>query len=275
MDLRPGCRLAVATNFHLPVDWPDRVRLGVVEAHAGRFLPGPAWRAPTPAEQRLLFGEADPDDPGPVDAAPLWLFALPRHLHSAFWATLEQPPGAPVPHPEGYARFVAELAGFLDFKRLPAPPGAVFDLVVGRPGEGSIQWDMEARRAIGLTFNLAGWLAWPVEAEASAPRLWGGCNVGDEAVSLLFVNRTAPQLAADLARDRPADPPPATLDELARQALTRWGDYPLVRLRLEPGEGYRVPAGGLLIDVATLDMQGPAMLLMIRDPGARYGEPPA
>jgi hypothetical protein len=64
------------------------------------------------------------------------------------------------------------------------------------------------------------------------PGLWGGINLGDEAASLLLNNLTP--------------------------------DYPLVRLRIQPGEGFRLPAGGLLVDWSTLDKQEPDVLLLIR-----------
>ena len=117
---------------------------------------------------------------------------------------------------------------------------------------------------IGLTFNLASWAPWPLVDEAHTPRLLGGVNLGDEAVYLLFVNLPAQQLQAELVRRFPDQPPPAAVDELARRFLLHCRDYPLVRLRIEPGEGYRVPAGGMLIDACTLDMQGPSVMLMVR-----------
>ena len=48
-----------------------------------------------------------------------------------------------------------------------------------------------------------------------------------------------------------------TLEELAEGFLTRCPDYPPVRLRVEPGEGFRLPAGGVLVDGCTLDQNEP------------------
>jgi hypothetical protein len=55
--------------------------------------------------------------------------------------------------------------------------------------------------------------------------------------------------------------------ELADRFLSHLADYPPVRLRIEPGEGYRLPAGGILVDACTLDMEGPAALLLIGERG--------
>jgi hypothetical protein len=263
MNLQPGCPLVVAPRFYLSIDWSDRLRLGCVEEEAGGFFPGPSWRAPTDDELSVLVGDPSQLTEKEALARGLCLFALPRHLQSAFGTMLEQAAQASG-RLEGFDGFVREVARFLDFKGLAVPEGTVFDLLVSRPGQRSVQWDGETGQAVGLTFDLAGWLSWPVPDQARAPRLWGGINMGEEAVSLLFVNRSAEQLQADLACRLPGLSPPATMDELGRRFLTHCPDYPLVRLKIEPGEGYRVPGGGLLIDACTLDVQGPSVMLMVR-----------
>ncbi len=73
------------------------------------------------------------------------------------------------------------------------------------------------------------------QGEAAAVRHssdWGAVNLGDEATHVVFVACGAP-----------------------------------VRLRLEPGEGYRLPAGGLEIGACTVGMEGPGVALEIRLPG--------
>jgi hypothetical protein len=40
-----------------------------------------------------------------------------------------------------------------------------------------------------------------------------------------------------------------------------------VRLRIEPGEGYRLTAAAILVDGCTLDKTEPDVLLRIRHPG--------
>ncbi len=265
MDLQPGFRLVVAPRFHLAVDWAERLLLGAVQQEDGRFFPRHSWRTPSPEELRLLLG--DPTLPIEDDACDkcLALLTLPQHLQAAFWGMLENEAQAPpTPRLQGWDGFVHEVARFLDFKGSPVPEDAVFDLVVSKPGQRSIQWDAEAAHAIGLTFNLASWISWPLQDETRLPRLWGGFNLGDEPVHVLLVNLPASHLAAELARDVAEAPPPTTLDELARRFLTHCPDYPLVRLRLDPGEGYRIPVGGVLIDACTLDTEGPGLMLMVR-----------
>jgi hypothetical protein len=269
MDLQPGCLLLVAPRFHLAVDWADRLLLGRVEPEDDRFFPGPSWRPATPDELDLLV--ARPDTPlTEAQARGLCLLALPRHLLAGFWSMLEADQESAEPHLAGFDHFAGEVGKFLDFKGAPVGPGAVFDLVASRPGQRSIQWDPGRGLPIGLTFDRADGARWPPEEPDRTPRLWGGFNLGDEPVSLLFVNLTARQMQETLARDFPESSPPATLDELGRRFLSLRPDYPLVRLRIEPGEGYRVPPGGVLIDACTLEAKDPGVLLMVRleEPGS-------
>jgi hypothetical protein len=72
------------------------------------------------------------------------------------------------------------------------------------------------------------------------PSIWGGINLGEEATSLVFLNQS------------PGEAP------------TLGAQYPPVRLRIEPGEGFRFPASGMLVHGCTLDQQGPAVLLLVR-----------
>jgi hypothetical protein len=91
--------------------------------------------------------------------------------------------------------------------------------------------------------------------------------LGDEAISVVLVNLAAQHMHDQLAIGFPGVAPAATHGELAERFLARVPDYPPIRLRIEPGEGYRLPAGGVLVDACTLDMQGPALLLLIGDRG--------
>jgi hypothetical protein len=229
--------------------WSERLLLGEVEEVDGHFIPRLGWRAPTGEEQLVLVGDPSLLTKDEVLDRGLCLFGLPRHLQSASWALLgrAQEVASP-PRLEGFDGFVREVGKFLDFKGLPVPEGAAFDLVLSKPGQRSVRG------------------SWPLPDAAPWPHLWGGINLGDEALSLLFVNLTARQIQAELVRQFPDRPPPTDLDELARRFLAHCPDYPLVRLSSEPGEGYRAPTDGLLIDACTLGMQGPSVMLLVRHP---------
>jgi hypothetical protein len=107
----------------------------------------------------------------------LCLLVLPAHLRAAFWDLLARAPEPGAVPSEGFEAFAAETARFLAFKELPVPGGAVFDLVVSRPG--------------------------PATDLAAAP-LWGLINLGEDAASVVFLNVPAGAIPA-------ADYPPVRL----------------------------------------------------------------
>jgi hypothetical protein len=265
MNLTQGHPLAVAPFFHQTVDWTGRLLVGGgVEQEEGRFVPRPPWRTPTAAELAALGTHpAPPDDPDGC----LCLLALPQHLQATWWDLVERARQAGTTHLEGFDAFVREVASLLAFKELAVPGGASFELVASPPGQRSIRWNAGGARPEGLTFDRSPQTAWPLSRERRPARLWGAINLGDEAASAVLVNLAAHQIHDLLARHFPGQPAAATHGELAARFLTHFPDYPPLRLRIEPGEGYRLPAGGILVDACTLDMEAPAVLLLIGDPG--------
>jgi hypothetical protein len=162
MKLLPGCRLVVAPHFHPSADWPRRLSLGAgVEQTADGLLPRPPWRPAGADELALLV--LDPAQPTAREELSdcLCLFVVPGHLRSAFWDLLASPHEQGEISPDGYSAFVNEIGRFLAFKQLPAPAGAVFDLVVNQPGQMTALADSS---------------------------LWGLINLGEDTASVVFVN---------------------------------------------------------------------------------------
>jgi hypothetical protein len=271
MNLTPGHPFVVAPFFHQPVDWPGRLLVsGGIEQEQGRFVPRPPWRAPTAAELAALVPDRAAVRRGDLDGC-LCLFALPQHLQTAWWDLVDRARSAGTTHLEGFDVFVGEVAALLAFKELPVPDGASFDLVASQPGQRSIGYSAGGARPEGLAFDVSPQAPWPPGPEGRPARLWGGMNLGDEATSVVLVNLAARQVHDLLAAGFPGLAPAATHGELAERFLTHLPDYPPVRLRVEPGEGYRLPAGRVLVDACTLDMEGPAVLLLIGDRGKQAG----
>jgi hypothetical protein len=267
MNLTPGHPLVVAPFFHQVIDWSSRLLVSSgVEEEQGRFVPRPPWRAPTAAELAAVSADNAAAHHQDFEHC-LCLFALPLHLQAAWWALVERAQATGTARLEGFDAFVREVAGFLAFKGLAVPDGARFDLVASQPGQRSIRYSAGGTRSEGLAFDLSPRTAWPLDQQRRQARLWGGINLGDEAVWVVLVNLAVGQIHDQLAGHCAGLPPAATLGELAERFLTYLPDYPPVRLRLEPGEGYRLPAGGILIDACTLDLDGPAALLLIGDRG--------
>src|SRR5262249_13178350 len=117
----PRCRLTVAPRFHLTPDWSGRLAVGAgVREGDGRFFPHRPWRPLTADEMHLLVSSAEH---GPEDADDGCLFQIPGHLRAAWWDLLDrsvEAGGAALP---GFEDFAGQVAEFLRFKHLEAPPG--------------------------------------------------------------------------------------------------------------------------------------------------------
>jgi hypothetical protein len=189
------------------------------------------------------------------------LFQLPEHLRSEWWKLLEQAAEAledgRLP---GFETFVRQVVEFLAFKDLPVPEGACCEVVVSNPGQRSVHGGPETNRPVGLRCHLA---PWPLAEGPRGPRLWGGINLGDEETSVVLINLPCRQLTAELHRRFPDQPSPAAVGELVGCFLRSCSDYPPVRLILGPGEGYRLPRGGLILDGYVGDKHEPDVLLLL------------
>jgi hypothetical protein len=242
MTLQPGCRFVVAPHFHLPGDWSRRLLVGAgVEEADGRFFPRSSWRPATPDELALLVRAEGPAPAEELEDC-VCLFPLPEHLRSGWWKLLENATEVlgegPLP---GFETFVSQVAELLAFKGLPVPEGARCEVVVGSPAQPLV--------SAGLRCNLA---------------LWGGINLGDEETSVVLINLPCRELSAELRRRAPDQPEPAA-GELVERFLRCCWDYPPVRLVLAPGEGYRLPRGGLIVDGYRQGKQEPDVLLLISE----------
>jgi hypothetical protein len=250
------CRLAVAPRFHLPPDWAARLAVGAgVREADGRFFPRGPWRPLTANEMASLISEAD--------AEAGCLFQIPGHLRAAWWDLLDRSAeagGAAMPGFEGFAGQVAE---FLRFKHMEAPPDLQMEAVVTAAGRCSMRSDPETGAPAGLGPSLAPWAAWPLPEGGALSRLWAVVNLGDEDARLVLVAVPIQGLAAELASRGAGRPPPAMVAELVRWFLREFPDGPLIRLRLGPGEGFRLPPGGLILDADATDKQEPDVLLLI------------
>jgi hypothetical protein len=227
MELEPGYRLCVAPRFHVPPAWPERIRLSGGVA---------GWRPATDAEIALLLAEAPPGE----DAwqRHVCLFAIPAHLRSRWWemaARQVEERSAGTPDITEFARAVADFARF---KRLPLPPRCSFEVVLTPPGQAS------TRRG---------------DAAASPPTV-AAINLGDERGSVVLIN-LPPSRLGELRRARggavmPGDQTPRSLSSSLA--------YPLVRLFLEPGEGFSLPAGEIFNDGCTTDKPDIDVWLVMR-----------
>jgi hypothetical protein len=105
--------------------------------------------------------------------------------------------------------------------------------------------------------------------QAALPRLWAVMNLGDEDSRLVLIAVPIQELPTYLALRQSGRPPPKTVGELVGRFLREFPDWPPIRMRLGAGEGFRLPAAGLILDADAIDKQEPDVLLLISE------QPPA
>jgi hypothetical protein len=260
----PRCRLAVAPRFHLAPDWAARLSVGAgVREEGGRFFPHGPWRPMTADELNLFISAPEHGPEGSPEAG--WLFQIPGHLRAAWWDLLDRSVGAGAVALPGFEDFAGQVAEFLRFKQMDVPPGIHMEAVVAAAGRCSMRSDPATGAPSGMGPSLAPWAACAPPEGGRVPQLWAAVNLGDEGTWLVLIAIPIPGLAANLASRDPGRALPATVGELARLFLREFPGCLPVRLRLGPGEGFRLPSGGLILDGDATDKQEPDVVLLISE----------
>ena len=165
----------------------------------------------------------------------------------------------------GLEDFTRQVAEFLRFKQMAVPPGLRMEAVVTAAGRCSLRSDRETGAPAGLGPSLAPWAVCAPPEGGAQPRLWAVVNLGDEDTRLVLIAVPIQGLAATLAPRHPGRPVPTTVGEVVGWFLREFPDCPPIRLRLGPGEGFRLPSGGLILDGDATDKQEPDVLLLISE----------
>ncbi len=267
MQLQAGFLFRVAPRFHNRLPWSHRLQInGGVECSAQRFFPRNDWRKLSPGELALLIDEC-PQSAATARAPTLdtmlspsraGLLAIPSHLRASWWTVAERADTSNG-RMEGYESFVAQLLEFLRFKRLPLPEHCGFDVVASRPSQRSTHLDAAGESVMGLGFNTL------LQGESRhASRLVGAINLGDEATHLVLLNLSPPAMCSILVRQGQTEITATSSPELLKQFFAALPDYPLVRLRLDPGEGLWLPNDAVVYDRDTQGKQDLDLVLTIR-----------
>lgn len=245
MKLAPGFLLRTAPHFHPRSGWQDGLEVcSGAEPTASGFFPRLDWRRATDEEISLLVGaapQAASDDMLSPERA--GFFSVPNHLRAAWWQAADgiDENGAA----SAYENFVAQTVEFLRFKDLPLPESCSFDVRVSQPGRRSTRLDPTASYLCGLGFGAT--------AEDASRRMVAWVNLGDEEARLVFLNLTAPMMRRLADQAGRFSPPQVRQGDLLQRFVASVPDYPLVRLRCEPGEGLWFPAAAVLWDGDTQD----------------------
>jgi hypothetical protein len=187
------------------------------------------------------------------------LLNLPSHVRREWWAIAEGE-DAPTGDAGRYRAFVDGVIEFLRFKQVALPSRCRVDVAVSRPGQPSTRWDAGSGCPGGLNFNRD-------TGSAAFDRVAGIINLGDEPTHLVLLNLAPSAMARMLGGPTGSAPGP----DLLRRFFTTRATYPLIRVRLEAGDGLWLPATGVVYDVCTLDKGEIDVALTIR--GGAESEP--
>jgi hypothetical protein len=277
--LRADLRLCVAERFHVRAAWNERLALssGVARAAAG-FVPAEPWRPLEPSELDLLLAPTQRAAEAADDTrAEVQLLVLPRHLREAFWHEVEQTTAADAAgvasSSDALSGFAMALVDFLRFKELPLPERALCAVVAAREDSPTTRREPRSGAPRGLEFDREG---------NEGGRLRLATNLGDESTYLTLLGLTAPALRAasdatapvgQAGTARPAglaaaparDLDAASLRDLRLAFFAAEPSYPVLRVRLEPGEGVLLPALDLVMDGWTLGQTEPQILAVVRE----------
>jgi hypothetical protein len=251
VELRPGIALGLAPRFQSSLAWIDRVQInGGVEGDAGTFYPRRDWRRLREPELALLLAQGD--ETGQLPGAHVGLVNLPPHVRRPWWAIADAE-DMPIGDGERYRAFVDGVIEFLRFKQVPLPVRCRVDVTVSRPGQPSTRWDTASGCPGGLNFNR--------ETGNALDHVAGIINLGDEPTHLVLLNLLPSAMAEMLGPAGLTAPAPGP--DLLERFFTTLATYPMIRVRLEAGDGLWLPAE-VVYDVCTLDKREVDVALSIR-----------
>lgn len=245
-QLEAGLLFRVAPRFHCVPDWPARLRVnGGATSLAGAIVAHDDWRAADAAELALLVAS----DEAVRDAPTLDLLTIPAQLRGRWWDLASADPTDPA---AACAAFLGELLELFRFKRLPLPERCAGSVVASRPGLRSTRLRPDGKQLAGLACSDLASGAGGVGAPLCV------LNLGDEATHLVLLNLGPLDLRRRL-------PDRVGTEQLLDEFHERHPQYPLVRVRLEPGDGVWMPSPPPAFDGWTIGKRDLDAMLVLTD----------
>jgi len=262
MHLQTGLTFSVVPRFHSRLPWAERLQLnGGVEGEGLRYYPRDDWRNPTSAELALLVAQTSrPSRQEDTILRPsqIGLLAIPAHLRAAWWTAAEK--ADPLEgHLDGYDAFVAALVEFWRFKRVPLPAPCHFDVIASRCEQPATRLDAATGGLAGLSLSIS-----PATESGAVDRVLGVINLGDEATRVVLLNLTPLLMGSLLTEQGQADDTATAAIPLPARFFAAVPTYPLVGVRLDPGDGLWLPDCGVVYDGDTRGKQDIDIVLTLR-----------
>jgi hypothetical protein len=228
-----------------------------VEYNPGAFLPRTPWRKPTDWERKCLWQNSWVTDVAFVGVAriPSALLAPLRNLvNDSDKDALRQL------EPRRIREFIGPFVDYLRdrfaYKTEPFNHG----IHVHRPGLETVTLDPANRKFLGL--HLDSWDRYALEARSrSLNRIC--VNIGAEPRHFLFLNLSLVNVARQLAEESQQTLDPAS-ESIGPAFMSRFPSYPIVRVRIGPGEAYIAPTDNVIHDASTIGSEGLSITLTLR-----------
>lgn len=225
----------------------------------GSFIPRSPWREPTVLELALLTGGADAEPGARVQLACVPENALATLRELEIQGPLNRVELARLRRTRRYHASLRAFDNELTEWALTRDSAAVGGIFCNPPGLDTTTFDAPTGGYVGLhvdTFYGAS-----INRAHEAPgRLCA--NVGTQPREFLFINLSLRQLAESVGQ-RLSDCD-ITTTELAQKFLSRFSEYPVVRVRIAPGEAYIAPTENIIHDGSTSGMTAEDKQLMLR-----------
>jgi len=224
----------------------------------GAFLPKTPWRKPTDWESKRLWQNS-----GITNVDFVGIAGIPNELLAALRklvADTHQTDALRQLDPRRIREFIGPLIDSLRdrfaYKSEPFNHG----IHVHRPGRETVTIDLATQKYLGL--HLDSWERYSVEARArSLNRIC--VNIGAEPRHFLFVNLPLMNIARLLAEESPENSDRAS-ESVGSAFMSRFPGYPIVKVRVAPGEAYIAPTDNVIHDASTVGSSSPSITLTLR-----------
>ncbi|MCU0543204.1 MAG: hypothetical protein MUE44_13700 [Oscillatoriaceae cyanobacterium Prado104] len=237
----------------------DNVR-GRIPYCEGAFMPKEPWREPTPAESKLLWTqEAPPPHSG------IGIVRLPSDIAALFAASGIASATTPLQvaelkEGEKCRQALDKLIEYFKPFCLSDAPPTISGMGGRQPGLSTATIDNKRGCRNGL--HIDNWDGLPLAQKQQATNRI--CvNLGRESRYFLFVNLTEMDIFEMLECPKSGFYKPWTR-QLTNEFMKRYPDYPVVKLRIAPGEAYIAPTENMIHDASTAEMQYLDVKVMMR-----------
>lgn len=223
----------------------------------GAFLPRAPWRKPTDWESARLW-----QDSGVTNVDFVGITSIPNELLVALRKIVSDTQDKDALRqlePRRIREFIGPLIDYLRdrfaYKSEPFNHG----IHVHLPGRETVTVNTANGRYLGL--HLDSWDRYPVEVRArSLNRIC--VNIGAEPRHLLFLNLSLMNVAR-LAQESQETADHA-YDSVGPAFMSRFPGYPIVKVRIAPGEAYLAPTDNVIHDASTVGSKTPSITLTLR-----------